>query len=144
MTRIRLPQFKKIGKIIVEYKGSNTNSFYTSSIIEKVFFHSQLKINVFKEDIVLEFPVQDGTKIRFCIKNKNIYLQFKKDWLFFDESKFNNCEIIQDDDSICFLGQFSFIKQLSLNFVANETYSFTAIFDKNKAILDELELFEII
>lgn len=137
---IRLPQFKKIGKIIIEYKGANTNAFYTSSIIEKVTFHSQLKINIFKEDFVLEFHLQDGTKIRFCIKNKNIYLQFEKDWQFFDESKFINCEIIHDDDNICFIGKFSFTKPISLNFVANETYSFTAIFDKNKAILDELEI----
>lgn len=141
---IRLPQFKKVGNIIVEYKGANTNTIYTSSINEKVTFHSHLKINIFNEDIVLEFPVQDGTKIRFCIKNKNIYLQFEKDWLFFDESKFIKCEILQDDDSIYFLGQFSFTKPINQNFVANEKYSFTAIFDKNKAILDELELAQII
>jgi hypothetical protein len=141
---IRIPQFKKIGKIIVEYKGANVNAFYTSSIIEKVTFHSQLKINIFKEDLVLEFSLQDGTKIRFCIKNKNIYLQFEKDWLFFDESKFIKCEILKDDDSIYFLGQFSFTKPISQNFVANETYSFTVIFDKNKAIIDELKLAKLI
>lgn len=142
--KIRHPQFKINDKIIIEYKGANTNTFYTSTIIEKVIFHSQLKINIFKEDLVLEFPVQDGTKIRFCIKNKNVYLQLEKDWLFFDDSKFINCEIIKDDDSIYFLGQFSFTKPISQNFVANEMYSFTVIFDKNKAIIDELELAKLI
>jgi hypothetical protein len=129
--RIRHPSYRVNGKIIIEYKGTNINPFYCSSSIENVVLYSRLEIYHSTNDFVLEFKIQDGTKVRYCVSSKNIYLEENNDWVFFEESKFIKCEILQNDGSIYFLGCFSFIKFLDLGFAINETYSFTAFFDKN-------------
>jgi hypothetical protein len=123
--RIRHPNYKVNGKIIVEYLGADLNPIYNSSIIENVVLHSRLEINQSTNDFVLEFKIQDGTKIRYCILSKNIYFEENNDWVFFEESEFIKCEILQNDNNIYFLGRFSFVRFI------NDTYSFTAFFDKN-------------
>jgi hypothetical protein len=75
--RIRIPNYQVNGNVIIEYKDANINPFYCSTIIEKVVFHSQLKINFSNHDFVLEFKIQDGTKRRYCIIFKSYYLQDK-------------------------------------------------------------------
>ena len=123
--RIRHPNYKVNGKIIIEYQGTDLNPIYNSSIIENVVLHSRLEINQSTNDFVLEFKIQDGTKIRYCILSKNIYFEENNDWVFFEESEFIKCEILQNDNNIYFLGRFSFVRFI------NDTYSFTAFFDKN-------------
>ena len=123
--RIRHPSYRVNGKIIVEYLGADLNPIYYSSIIENVVLHSRLEINLSSNDFVLEFEILDGRKIRYCILSKNIYFEENNDWVFFEDSEFIKCEILQNDNNIYFLGRFI------LDRFINEKYSFTAFFDKN-------------
>ncbi len=123
--RIRPPSYRVNGKIIVEYLGADLNPIYYSSIIENVVLHSRLENNLSSNDFVLEFEILDGRKIRYCILSKNIYFEENNDWVFFEDSEFIKCEILQNDNNIYFLGRFI------LDRFINEKYSFTAFFDKN-------------
>lgn len=130
--RIRPPSYSLNGKIIVEYLGADLNPIYYSSIIENVVLHIRFEFNLSSNDFVLEFEILDGRKIRYCILSKKIYFEKNKDWVFFEDSEFIKCEILQNDNNIYFLGRFI------LDRFINEKYSFTAFFDKNSNFISML------